>query len=299
MGSNLFNLVFAPGFFQSGPVANALLMGSLVAAACGALGVFVVIRGQAFVGHAVADFGGAGAAVAFLFGVNTLWGFLAFGLLSAAGVELLGGRAQGRDLATGIVLSLALGVEALFLFFDTHYAGSAGAPMMILFGSIFLVRPDTVEIVVWLTFIAGLILCAIYRPLLLCSVDTDLARSRGVPVRFVGMAFILLLALVVEEASLAAGALLSTALLIGPAAAATRMTHKMGTALFLSAGIGVFSMWLSILLAYDSYQWIPAGRGWPVSFFVCILLLLFYLLADWTHSGSVRRKSFGEACGHA
>lgn len=299
MNNAFLNLLFAHGFFQNEPVMNALVMGGMVAAASGALGVFVVIRGQAFVGHAVADFGGAGAAIAFLLGVNTLWGFLLFGLFSAAGVELLGNRDKEKDLATGIVLSFALGIEALFLFLDTHYAGSAGAPMMILFGSVFFIRPDTVPIVVSLTTVAVAILCAIYRPLLLCSIDSDLARTRGVPVRFIGMIFILLLALVVEEASLVAGALLSTALLIGPAAAATRMTHKTGVAILLSAGIGVFSMWLSILLAYDSYQWPPVGRGWPVSFFVCILILLFYLLTGLKHPNVTERKSSQEVTNHA
>ena len=90
-----------------------IVMGGLAAAACGALRVFVVIRGQAFVGHAVTDFGCTDAAIAFLFEVNTLFGSLLFGLLSATGVELLGNRAKERDIATGVVLSFALGIEAL------------------------------------------------------------------------------------------------------------------------------------------------------------------------------------------
>ena len=299
MTNALLNWIFAPGFFQSEQVRNALLLGGMAAAVCGVLGVFVVIRNQAFVGHAVADFGGAGAALAFLLGVNTLWGFLLFGLLSAAGVELLGKRAKERDLATGVVLSSALGLEALFLFLDTHYTGSAGAPMMILFGSIFMVRPSTVAIVAGMSCGALLILCAVYRPLLLCSLDPELAGTRGVPVRLVGLVFILILAIVVEEASLAAGALMGTALLIGPAAAATRLTHKMGAALLISSVIGLFSMWLGILLAYDSYFWPPAHRGWPVSFFVCILLLAIYLLSGLPGRRPARGKCTLEVAEHA
>lgn len=175
MHNALLNWIFAPGFFQSVQVRNALLLGGMVAAVCGVLGVFIVIRGQAFVGHAVADFGGAGAALAFLLGMNTLWGFLFFGLLSAAGVELLGKRAKERDIATGVVLSLALGLEALFLFLDTRYTGSAGAPMLILFGSVFTVRFSTVAIVAAMTCVALVILGVVYRPLLLCSLDPELA----------------------------------------------------------------------------------------------------------------------------
>lgn len=299
MHSTFLNWVFAPGFFQSTQIQNALLLGGMVAAVCGVLGVFIVMRGQAFVGHAVSDFGGAGAALAFLLGVNTLWGFLLFGLLSAAGVELLGKRAKERDIATGVVLSLALGLEALFLFLDTRYTGSAGAPMMILFGSVFTVRSSTVAIVAVMTCIALVILGVVYRPLLLCSLDPELAGVRGVPVRFVSLVFILILAVVVEEASLAAGALLGTTLLIGPAATATRMTRKMGTAMLLSAGIGVFSMWLGILLAYDSYHWPPANRGWPVSFFVCILLLVLYLLSGLKVRKPSKQRNGGEVLKHA
>lgn len=299
MDNALLNWIFAPGFFQSAQVHSALLLGGMVAAVCGVFGVFVVIRSQAFVGHAMADFGGAGAALAFLFGVNTLWGFLLFGLLSAAGVELLGRRAKERDIATGVVLSFALGLEALFLFLDTHYTGSAGAPMMILFGSVFMVRPATVAIVAGMTCGALLVLCVVCRPLLLCSLDPELAVTRGVPVRLVGLVFILILAVVVEEASLAVGALLGTALLIGPAAAAARLTRKMGTALLLSAGIGVFSMGLGILLAYDSYLWPPAHRGWPVSFFVCILILALYLLSGLPGRRLSKEKNAGEVPEHA
>ncbi|MDR3541040.1 MAG: metal ABC transporter permease [Desulfosporosinus sp.] len=275
---NFLNLLFAPGFFQNTQVMNALLLGGVVAAISGVVGVFVVIRGQSFVGHAIADFGGAGAAVAILMGINTLWGFLGFGVLSAAGVELIGNRAREHDLATGIVLSVALGVESLFLYLDTHFTGQAGAPMMILFGSIFLIKPSTVSIVIALTAATTAIIITIYRPLLLCSIDPDLARTRGVPVRIVSLLFILLLSFVVAEGSFIIGALLSTALLIGPAASATRITHKMGLAMLYSAVLGMSAMWIGIVLAYDSFLWPPVRRGWPVSFFVCALILLFYLL---------------------
>ena len=276
--SSLASILFAPGFFQNLQVRDAILLGGAVAAISGVVGVFVVLRSQSFAGHAIADFGGAGAAIAFLLGINTLWGFLGFGVLSAAGVELMGNRARERDLATGIVLSFALGIESLFLFLDTHYTGQAGAPMMILFGSIFIIKSSTVPVVAALTALTAAVLCAVFRPLLLCSIDPELARTRGVPVKAVGLIFILLLALVVEEASLITGALLSTALLIGPAATAMRLTRRMGRAMLCSAVFGILAMWLGIILAYDSYLWPPAHRGWPVSFFVCAFILLFYLL---------------------
>jgi zinc/manganese transport system permease protein len=277
--SHLAGLLFARGFFQSQEVLDALLLGGIVAAISGVTGVFVVIRGQSFAGHAISDIGGAGAAGAFLAGINTLWGFLAFGVLAAMGVELLGDRARERDLATGIILAVALGVEALFLYFATHFTGKVGAPMLILFGSIFVIDPSTVSVAAALSTAAAVVLGLIYRPLLLCSIDPELAGTRGVPVRIISLVFIILLAVVVEESSLIIGALLSTALLIGPAAAAVRLTHKMGWAFVWSAVLGMMATWIGIVLAYDSFGWPPGGRGWPVSFFICIVILLFYLLA--------------------
>lgn len=85
----LLNVIFAPGFFQSSEVFNALVLGTVVAVISGVVGVFAVIRGQSFAGHALADFGATGASGAFLIGVNALWGFLSVGILGGAGMDLL------------------------------------------------------------------------------------------------------------------------------------------------------------------------------------------------------------------
>jgi zinc/manganese transport system permease protein len=75
------------------------------------------------------------------------------------------------------------------------------------------------------------------------------------------------------------GVLLSTALLIGPPATAAYLVARPGPGLVLAAAIGVLETWLGIDLAYVSYNWPPGGKGWPVSFFITVLALLFYLLA--------------------
>lgn len=275
----ILKFLFAPGFFQSTEVRNALILGTVVAAVSGVIGVFVIIRSQTFAAHAIADFGGVGAAIAFLFGINNLWGFLGFGVLAASGVELLGNRAKERDLATGVILAVALGVQTLFLYLDTHFTGKASAPMMILFGSIFIVNPSTIRIVTLLTIVTAIIACVFYRPLLLSSLDIAIAKTRGVKVKLIRLIFVILLAVVVEEGALITGSLLSSALLIGPAATAMRITHKMNTAMLLSAITGIAAVWFGVILAYNSFYWPPHGKGWPVSFFIAILVLLFYILA--------------------
>ena len=81
------------------------------------------------------------------------------------------------------------------------------------------------------------------------------------------MIYTVALALSVALSALTIGAILSTALLIGPAAAALRLARSPGRAAAWAAGIGVAVTWAGIVLAYDSYTWPPAHRGWPVSFF--------------------------------
>ena len=123
------------------------------------------------------------------------------------------------------------------------------------------------------------VVVALARVLLLTSLSPDIAAARGVPVRAVGAAFLMALAVSVALSAMIIGAVLSTALLIGPAATALRVTKGPVRAAAVAAGLGVAAVWLGIVLAYDSYYWPPAGRGWPVSFFVVTLVVGAYLLA--------------------
>lgn len=272
--------VFAPGFFDSSTVGRAVLVGAVVALVAGTVGVFTVIRGQSFAGEALGDIGTTGGSGAFLVGVGPLWGLVAISVVAAAAMELIGiQRPRGRDLATGIVLGAALGLAALFLYLDATYHNTTGATVTILFGSMFAIAGSTVPVIILLGAIALAILAALYRPLLLSSVSPELAAARGIPVRAVGALYLLALALAVALAALTIGTILSTALLVGPAAAALRLTRRPGRAMLAAGLIGIGATWLGIVLAYDSYHWPPVGHGWPVSFFVVTLVLLLYLLA--------------------
>ena len=189
-------------------------------------------------------------------------------------------RVRGRDLATGIVLGASTGVAALFLYLDTTTTATTGATQHILFGSIFTITPGTVPLVVGLRRRLPRAHRPHLPPLLLSSVDNDLAAARGVPVRLVGLAFMLALAVAVGLSSLAIGAILSTALLIGPAATALRITKRVGRAVLLACGIGVSGTWLGVLLAYDSSSWESSHQGLPVSFFIVAVLFAAYLATE-------------------
>jgi zinc/manganese transport system permease protein len=273
--------IFEPGFFSSGPVRVAVLVGGVVALVSAVVGVFTVIRGQSFAGHSLGDLGTTGGSGAFLVGANPLWGFVAFTVVGAAVMELLGiRRPRGRDLATGVVLGAGLGIAALFLYLGTVQSNTSGATITILFGSMFVIRSSLIPVFVVLGASALAIVGLLYRPLLLSTVSADIATARGVPVRMVGIGYLLAMAIAVSLSCVTIGAVLSTAVLIGPAASALRLTKRPGLAIAVAALIGVAVTWLGILLAYDSYYWPPARRGWPVSFFVVTLVFVVYLLAD-------------------
>ena len=270
--------VFQTGFFTSAPVHTALIIGAVVAIVAGPLGLFTVMRGQSFAGEALGDIGTTGGSAAFLVGVGPLWGFLIVGVVAAAAMELIGiQRARGRDLATGIVLGASLGLAALFLYFDTTVHNTTGAAVTILFGSLFAVSTSTIPLVLTLAAVVLGVLSVIHRPLLLSTINPDLAAARGIPVRIVGASYLLALAVSVALCAITIGSLLSTALLIGPAAAALRVTRRPGVAAVLASLLGVVAIFIGIVLAYDSFDWPPHGHGWPVSFFITCMVFVLYL----------------------
>jgi zinc/manganese transport system permease protein len=271
--------IFEPGFFSNGNVHTAALVGSLVAVVTAWVGVFTVIRSQAFAGEALGDLGATGGSGAFLVGVNPLWGFIAVALAGATGIELLGSRDRSdRDLATGIVLGAGLGLAALFLYLDTTSSSTTGVSITVLFGSLFAIDPSLTGTIGALGFVAVGMVVVCHRRLLLSSLSPEVAAARGVPVRAVGAVYLAALAIAVALAALTIGAVLSTALLIGPPATALRISKRPGVAIALAAAIGVLATLLGILLAWDSYYWPPVQHGWPVSFMIVALVLAFYLL---------------------
>ena len=276
---HIADLIFEPGLFGSSAVRTAAVVGAVVAMVSGPIGVFTVVRGQSFAGHALSDVATTGGSGAFLVGASPLLGYVALGVVAAGAMDLIGiERARGRDVATGIVLGAGLGLSALFLYFDTTLHSTTGATMTILFGSMFAIAGSTVPMVVTFSAIAVGIVVLLYRPLLLSSVSMEVAAARGVPVRLVGLLYLLGLSMAVALSAVTIGAILSTGLLIGPAATALRVTKRPGLAMLGAGLIGVAAVWLGIVLAYDSFYWPPRGHGWPVSFFVVTLIFLFYLL---------------------
>ncbi len=244
---------------------HAFAAGGIVALTAGLIGFFLVLRGQSFAGHALSHVGFTGATGAVLLGISPLWGLVTVTVAAGVGMGLLGERLAGRDVAIGLVLSTALGLGLLFLHFFTAYASQATA---LLFGNVFGVDLATVWSLAGLGLLSLAGLCVIARPLLFATLQPELAEAKGVPMRLVSALFLSLVALATAGCAQIVGVLLVFTLMVGPAAAAQRLTIRLGTGLLLSATLALTEAWGGIALA-----WLT---DWPASFWITALSATLY-----------------------
>jgi zinc/manganese transport system permease protein len=256
---------------------TAFMAGSIVAVVAGAVGYFLVLRAQAFAGHALSHVGFAGATGAVLLGINPIWGLVAFTVTAGIGMGLLGERLAGRDVAIGIVLAFSLGLGLLFLHFYTAYATQVTA---LLFGNVLGVDPDTLTVVLGLAVFCLGALAVIARPLLFATLQPELAEARGVSLRLVSTLFLIIVSVAVAEATQVVGVLLIFALMIGPAATAANLTSRLGWGVALAVLLALLETWLGLVLAYYT--------DWPTSFWISSLCTLLYVGS--VLSGAVRRR---------
>jgi zinc/manganese transport system permease protein len=245
---------------------NAFLAAGIVAILAGIVGFFLVLRGQTFAGHALSHVGFAGATGAGLIGISPLWGLVGFTLAAGIGMGMLGEKLSGRDVAIGIVLAMSLGLGVLFLHFYTAYAAQATA---LLFGNVLGVDEATLWTLLSLALVSLAALAIISRPLLFASLQPELAEAKGVPIRLVSLTFLAIVALAVAECAQIVGVLLVFALMVGPAASAGRLTHRIATGVLLSMVLAVAEAWAGIALAYIT--------DWPSSFWITTLSAAVYL----------------------
>lgn len=244
---------------------TAFAAGGVVAVVAGSVGFFLVLRNLTFAGHALAHVGFAGATGSILIGLGALWGLLAFTLAAAVMMGLLGDRLRNRDVAVGIVLSLALGLGILFLYLYTTSAAEATA---ILFGNLLGVSLGTFWSLLGLGIVTVLALAVISRPLLFATLEPELAEAKGVSLRLISVLFLAIVAVAVAEAAQVVGVLLVFALMVGPAAAAQRLTSRLGRGLALAIMLALAETWGGIVLAYLT--------DWPTTFWIVSLSCLGY-----------------------
>jgi len=259
------------GLFAYHFMGNALEAGTSVAVLAGAIGWFMVLRRQTFAGHTLAVIAFPGAAGATLAGLPLLLGYFGAcgaGALALAGVSADRGGSHGREsAATGTVQAFGLGLGFLFV---QLYHGLLNGLQALLFGTFLGISDTQARTLVGVSAATLLLLALAARPLFFASVDPDVARAAGVPVRALSFGFLLLLGLAVAATSQITGALLVFALLVTPAAAAQRLTSRPLAGLALSIAIGLAVTWVGLALAYYSI--------YPVGFWVTSLAFAVYVV---------------------
>ncbi len=251
---------------------NALLAGAAVAVAAGVVGWMMVVRREAFAGHTLAVMAFPGASAAALAGIPAAWGYYTVCATGALAIARLTdgrrGAATGGAVAIALVQTVALGAGFLLL---SLYGGVLGDLESTLFGNVFGVSDGQLLALAAVAVAVLVGLAAIARPLLLASIDAEVAAARGVPVRVLASAFLLLLGLTVAVTSQLTGALLVFALLVGPAASAQALTPRPGAALAVSVALGLVVVWGALAAAYFSV--------YPAGFYVATLSFLIYVAA--------------------
>lgn len=248
---------------------HAFEAGTIVAIVAGVVGWFVVTRRLAFAAHALAHIGFAGATGAVAIGISPIAGLLAFTTAGAAGMGAIGKTLRSRDTAIGIVLSFALGLGVLFLKLYSGYATEAYA---VLFGEILGISTTDVVVTAVASAIVLLAVVLLYRPLLFASLDEDVAEARGVPVRALAIAFMIVLALAVTAAVQVVGVLLIFSLIVTPAAIAERFARTPSGAIALAVGLALLFTWAGLAVSFYT--------PYPVSFFITTFAFASYLAAQ-------------------
>jgi zinc/manganese transport system permease protein len=252
--------------FQYEFMTNAFIAGTVVAILAGVVGYFVVLRRLGFACEALSHGGFAGATGAVVLGQDVFLGLLVFTSVTGGFMGLLGDRIRGRDVAIGGTLAFSLALGSLFLTISTRFAGQA---VNILFGNVLAISSSDLAFVAVFAVLALLLIGALYRPLLFASVDAEIADARGVPVRFLSVAFMVLLAITVSASVQVVGVLLIFALLILPAAAAQHITAQPSHAIALAVVLAVVYVWIGLLVGF----YLP----YPPSFFITALAFVSFV----------------------
>jgi zinc/manganese transport system permease protein len=261
---------------------NAYRAGTIVAVAAGAVGWFMVLRRQTFAGHTLAVVSFPGAAGAILLGVSASAGYFGAAIGAALVIALVPRSASGQaytheSAVIGTVQAFALACGALFV---SLYGGFLNSLTGLLFGTFLGISDTQVATLLVVALVVVAVLASIARPLFFATVDPDVARARGVPVRLVSAAFLVLLGCAAAEVSQITGALLVFALLVMPASAAQQLTARPALSFVLTILFGLLIVWLGLGVAYFSI--------YPVGFFVTTFGFGVYVLAAAARVAAVR-----------
>jgi manganese/iron transport system permease protein len=250
-----------------------LLASVMVGTLCAVVGSYVVLRGMAFFGDALAHAILPGVAIAYLLGANLLWGALAMALVTAVGIGYLSKRGQIKeDTAIGVIFAacFALGVALL----STVRSYSVDLTH-ILFGNVLGVSDGDLWLTAALGGIVLMVVVLLYKELLVISFDPVLAATLRLPLSFLNYLLLVLVALTVVVSLQTVGVALVVAMLVTPAATAYLLTRRLWHMMIVGAVIGASS---SVIGLYVSF-YVNIASGAAVVLVCTGLFVLAFLFA--------------------
>lgn len=255
---------YLPEMFRYGFLTNALVAALIVGPLLGALGPLVVVKRLAFFSEAVGHGALTGVALGILLGepaTQPLAALFAFCVVFAILLHWIKSRTQiPYDALVGVFLAFAIALGASLLL---YVAKKVNVHILenVLFGSILTVKDQDLLVMLLLAIVCiGLMLFSGNRALI-SSLAPDLAKVRGIQVRFYDYVFVLLIALITVASVKIIGSILVGALLLVPAVSA-RMISRTGREFFwLSIIFSTLSCLLGILLPMAGALPIPSGAA--------------------------------------
>jgi ABC-type Mn2+/Zn2+ transport system permease subunit len=250
---------------------RALLAGVLVALACAVVGTFVVLRGLAFIGDALAHGVLPGVAAALLFGYPGLIGALVGAVAMIGGVSLVTRHSRlSSDTAIGL---LFVGMLALGVVIVSRTQSFAGDIVNILFGEILGIGSDDLWLQAGATLAVVIVALLCARPFLLLSIDPEQADVAGFSSRRYHVIMLLLIAVTVVVSFQTVGTLLVFGMLLAPAGTGALVARRVGAMIGWAVAVGVVSVYTGLLV---SYHWALAGGAAIV---LCAVTIFFVVLA--------------------
>lgn len=264
------------GFMQRG-----LLASVLVAVICGVLGSFVVLKGLAFIGDALAHASFGGVALAFVLGANIYVGAFVFALATALGIGALSQKGRvSADTAIGVLFS---GTFALGILIISRVESYTTDLFGYLFGDVLSITGRDLGTIVVSGIVVLALVAAFYRQLLFVAFDPTVAAASGVPARFLEYMLLVLLGVTIVTAIQAVGIVLVVALLVTPAATAYLLTRRFHHMILGSVGLGSLSALLGIYLSY--YLDVASGAA------IIIVATVLFLAVFAVQSGRERLQA--------
>jgi manganese/iron transport system permease protein len=252
---------------------RALLEVIIVGALCGLVGSFVVLRGLAFIGDALAHAVFPGVVLSYAAGYNIMIGASLFGLLTALGIGLISrSRRLSHDSAIGVIFAAFFALGVVLLSRQTGFRQDLSS---LLFGNILGVSRQDVVITLVVGAIITTIVFLFLKEFTLIAFDTNLAHAAGYPVFALDIALLLLVSSTVVVSLQTVGNLLILALLVTPAATARLLTDRLYTMFALSVVIAVVS---GIVGLYISFHWSVAAGG-AIVLTATVLFIIAFIVA--------------------